>query len=58
MKFCVTTYATQGILLPEQLIPKLAEWGYDGVELWGGKASQPGQPPWGLEAERLKKSMR
>ncbi len=61
MKFCVTTYTTQNVILPEDLIPKLAEWGYDGIELWGARAHQPGQPKWGLEGrtdaeiQRLKK---
>ena len=49
MKFCVTTYATQGAKLPEDLVPKLTEWGYDGIELQEGRAYQPGQPKWGLE---------
>lgn len=49
MRFSVTTYATQNVILPEELIPKLAEWGYDGIELWGGRAYKPGQPKWGLE---------
>ncbi|MEM3692950.1 MAG: sugar phosphate isomerase/epimerase family protein [Candidatus Bathyarchaeia archaeon] len=52
MKFCVTTYATQGIILPELLIPKLAEWGFDGVELWGGRTFQLGEPLWGLEGRK------
>ena len=49
MKFSATTYTTQNVMLPEDLIPKLAEWGYDGIELWGGRAHQQGQPKWGLE---------
>lgn len=49
MKFCVTTYTTQNMILPEDFIPKLAEWGYDGIELWGARAYQPNQPKWGLE---------
>lgn len=61
MKFSVTTYTTQKVILPEDLIPKLAEWGYDGIEFWGGRAYQQGQPKWGLEGrteeeiKRLKK---
>lgn len=49
MKFSVTTYATQNVILPEDLIPKLAEWGYDGIEFWGGRTHQKGQLKWGLE---------
>jgi len=49
IKFSVTTYATQNMILPEDLIPKLAEWGYDGIELWGGRVHKQGQPKWGLE---------
>jgi len=54
MKFSVTTYTTQGVIPPEEIIPKLAEWGYDGVELWGGRA-QPGYTgsKWGLEGRSL-----
>ena len=61
IKFSVTTYTTQNVILPEALIPKLAEWRYDGIELWGGIIPQKGQPKWGLEGrteneiERLKK---
>ncbi|RJS85258.1 sugar phosphate isomerase/epimerase [Candidatus Bathyarchaeota archaeon] len=54
MKFSVTTYTTQGIILPEDLIPKLAEWGYDGIELWGGRLPpKQGEPKWGLEGRSL-----
>jgi len=49
MKFSVTTYVTRNVMLPEDLIPKLAEWGYDGIELWGGRTYKSGQPKWGLE---------
>jgi len=53
MKFCVTTFATRGIIPPEELIPKVAEWGYDGIELWGGREPKPDQPNWGLEGRSL-----
>lgn len=36
MKFSVTTYGTQGVISPEELMPKLAEFGYDGIEIWAG----------------------
>lgn len=36
MKFSVTTYGTQGVLSPEELMPKLEELGYDGIEIWAG----------------------
>ena len=49
MKFSVTTFASRNVILPEDLIPKLAEWGYDGIELWGGRTPEKGQPKWGLE---------
>ncbi|MFB0503788.1 MAG: sugar phosphate isomerase/epimerase family protein [Candidatus Bathyarchaeia archaeon] len=49
IKFSVTTYGTQNVILPEDLVPKLAEWGYDGIELWGGRVHKQGQPKWGLE---------
>jgi sugar phosphate isomerase/epimerase len=61
MQFCVTTYVTQNVILPEDLIPKLGEWGYDGIELWGGRPYQVGRLKWGLEGrtqtelEQLKK---
>jgi sugar phosphate isomerase/epimerase len=36
MKFSVTTFATQGVISPEELAPKLAAFGYDGIEIWSG----------------------
>ncbi len=36
IKFSVTTLATEGVIAPVDLMPKLAAWGYDGIELWGG----------------------
>lgn len=36
MKITVTTLGTKGVISPEDLMPKLAAWGYDGIELWGG----------------------
>lgn len=54
MRFSVTTYATQRVILPENLIPKLAEWGYNGIELWGGRSTlKPGEPKWGLEGRSM-----
>lgn len=35
MKFSVTSYATAGSMTLDELIPKLGELGYDGVEVWG-----------------------
>ncbi|NLE94937.1 MAG: sugar phosphate isomerase/epimerase [Dehalococcoidia bacterium] len=35
-KFSVTTLATEGVIAPVDLMPKLATWGYDGIEIWGG----------------------
>ena len=48
-------------MLPEDLVPKLAEWGYDGIEVWGGRPPKQGEQKWGLEGrtdlevKRLKK---
>jgi sugar phosphate isomerase/epimerase len=42
MKFCVTTFATQRVISPEDLMPKLQAFGYDGIELWSGDLS--GEP--------------
>ena len=36
MKISVTTLGTFGAISPQDLMPKLAQWGYDGIELWGG----------------------
>jgi sugar phosphate isomerase/epimerase len=36
MKFCVTTFTTQRVIDAPDLFPKLAQWGYDGIELWAG----------------------
>lgn len=36
MQLSVTTLATEGAIAPKDLIPKLAAWGFDGIELWGG----------------------
>lgn len=46
MKFSVTTFATQGLISPEALMPKLAAWGYDGIELWSGDLSGPDYLAW------------
>ena len=35
MKFAVTTFATQPELSPEDVISRLGELGYDGIEIWG-----------------------
>ena len=35
-EFSVTTLATEGVIAPKDLMPKMAAWGYDGIELWGG----------------------
>ena len=34
MKFSITTLGTNGVISPEDLMPKLSQWGYDGIELW------------------------
>ena len=36
MKLSVTTLGTKGTISPEDLMPRLKAWGYDGIELWGG----------------------
>ncbi len=36
MKLSVTTLGTLKVISPENLMPKLEQWGYDGIELWGG----------------------
>lgn len=46
MKFSVTTFATQGLISPEALMPKLAAWAYDGIELWSGDLSGPDYLAW------------
>ena len=46
MKFSVTTFTTQGIISPEALMPKLAAWGYDGIELWAGDMPREGYMSW------------
>ena len=39
MKYCVTTFATQGAISPQALMPQLRAFGYDGIELWSGDLS-------------------
>ena len=46
MKFCVTTLATQGVISPEELMPELHAWGYDGIELWSGDLSGEAYVGW------------
>jgi sugar phosphate isomerase/epimerase len=46
MKFSVTTFATRGLISPEALMPRLAEWGFDGIELWSGDLSGPDYLAW------------
>jgi sugar phosphate isomerase/epimerase len=36
VKLSVTTLGTLNVISPEDLMPKLEQWGYDGIELWGG----------------------
>jgi sugar phosphate isomerase/epimerase len=36
VKISVTTLGTLNVISPEDLMPKLEQWGYDGIELWGG----------------------
>jgi sugar phosphate isomerase/epimerase len=36
MRFSVTTFASKGLISPQELMPRLQAWGYDGIELWVG----------------------